>query len=41
MVALVMVPTLLLVAAMAAPEQPQNLEAICKRHHGVEACRVW
>lgn len=39
--ALVLAPTLVAVAVMAAPEQPQTLEAICLRHHGVEACRVW
>jgi hypothetical protein len=41
LLSLVLAPTLLLVAAVAAPEQPQSQEAICQRHHGVEACRVW
>ncbi|MFM8525123.1 MAG: serine protease inhibitor [Cyanobacteriota bacterium] len=39
--ALVLATTLVAVAVMAAPEQPQALEAICLRHHGAEACRVW
>ena len=41
MLALVLAPSLLLLAAMAAPEQPKRLEAICQRHYGIEACRVW
>lgn len=32
---------LLLVALVVAPERPQVQEAICQRHNGVEACRVW
>lgn len=32
---------LLLVAVVVAPERPQDQEAICQRHNGVEACRVW
>lgn len=40
-VAMVLAPTLMLLAATAAPEQPQSQEAICQRHHGVEACAVW
>lgn len=40
-VAMVLAPTLMLLAATAAPEQPQKQEAICQRHHGVEACAVW
>jgi hypothetical protein len=32
---------LLLLALVVAPERPQVQEAICQRHNGVEACRVW
>jgi hypothetical protein len=32
---------LLLVAVVVAPERPQVQEAICQRHNGAEACRVW
>jgi hypothetical protein len=32
---------LLLAAVVMAPEQPQDQEAICQRHNGVDACRVW
>lgn len=32
---------LVLGAVMLAPEQPLDQEAICHRHNGVEACRVW
>lgn len=32
---------LVLVAVVLAPEQPLDQEAICHRHNGVEACRVW
>jgi len=32
---------MVLLAAVAAPEQPQAQEAICQRQAGVEACRVW
>lgn len=28
-------------AFVVAPEQPQAQEAICHRHSGVVACRVW
>ena len=28
-------------AVLVAPEQPRDQEAICHRHAGVEACRVW
>jgi hypothetical protein len=28
-------------ALLAAPEHPARQEAICQRHNGVEACRVW
>jgi hypothetical protein len=31
----------LLVALLVAPEQPRAQEAICHRHSGAEACRVW
>jgi hypothetical protein len=32
---------LVLGAVLMAPEQPRDQEAICHRHNGVEACRVW
>ena len=32
---------LLLVAVIAAPERPGDQAAICQRHNGVDACRVW
>ncbi len=32
---------LVLGAVLLAPEQPRDQEAICHRHNGVEACRVW
>ena len=32
---------LLLVAGLAAPERPADQAAICQRHNGVDACRVW
>jgi hypothetical protein len=32
---------LVLGAVLLAPEQPSDQEAICHRHNGVEACRVW
>jgi len=32
---------LLLVAGIAAPERPADQAAICQRHNGVDACRVW
>ncbi|MBD2719954.1 hypothetical protein [Synechococcus sp. FACHB-909] len=32
---------LVLGAVVLAPEQPLDQEAICHRHNGVEACRVW
>jgi hypothetical protein len=31
----------LLLALVVAPEGPQVQEAICQRHNGAEACRVW
>lgn len=38
---LVLVAFLVTVALLLAPERPEAQEAICKRHAGVEACRVW
>lgn len=32
---------LFLLAVLVAPEQPLDQEAICHRHNGVAACRVW
>jgi hypothetical protein len=32
---------LLLAASALAPEQPAELAAICERHNGPAACRVW
>jgi hypothetical protein len=32
---------LAMAAVVVAPERPQDQEAICQRHNGVEACRVW
>ena len=32
---------LVIVAAVVAPEQPRDQEAICHRHSGEVACRVW
>ena len=32
---------LVLLAVLIAPEQPRFQEAICQRHNGVAACRVW
>ncbi|MEA5390205.1 serine protease inhibitor [Cyanobium gracile UHCC 0139] len=32
---------LVLGAVVLAPEQPLDQEAICQRHNGVAACRVW
>lgn len=32
---------ILLLALLVAPEQPGRQAAICHRHIGVEACRVW
>ena len=31
----------LLGAVIAAPERPGDQAAICQRHNGVDACRVW
>ncbi len=30
-----------LLALLVAPEHPKDQEAICQRHNGVAACRVW
>jgi len=38
---LVLAALLVTVALLLAPERPEAQEAICKRHAGVEACRVW
>ncbi|MCP9797969.1 hypothetical protein [Cyanobium sp. Lug-B] len=38
---LLLAMALLLGAVVLAPEQPLDQEAICHRHNGVEACRVW
>jgi hypothetical protein len=38
---LALAAALLLLAVLLAPEQPQVQEAICHRHSGVAACRVW
>jgi hypothetical protein len=37
----VLVGGLLLAAVLLAPEQPRELAAICERHNGPIACRVW
>jgi hypothetical protein len=38
---LAFVAVLFLLAMVVAPEQPRDQEAICHRHNGVAACRVW
>ena len=35
------VVTLVLAAALVAPEQPRAQAEICERHNGPAACRVW
>ncbi len=35
------VVALVLTAALVAPEQPAQLAALCERHNGPAACRVW
>lgn len=40
-VPLLLSAVLCLVALLVAPEQPRDQEAICQRHNGVDACRVW
>ncbi|MCP9791648.1 hypothetical protein KBZ20_12605 [Vulcanococcus limneticus Candia 3F8] len=36
-----LVAALLAAAALLAPEQPSAQAAICQRHNGLAACRVW
>jgi len=38
---LLLAGVLCLMALLVAPEHPQDQEAICQRHNGVAACRVW
>jgi hypothetical protein len=38
---LALAAVLLLLAVLVAPERPLDQEAICQRHNGVAACRVW
>ena len=38
---LALVGVLLAAALLVAPEHPQDQAAICQRHNGAEACRVW
>lgn len=38
---LLLAAVLCLMAVLVAPEQPQDQEAICQRHNGAAACRVW
>lgn len=38
---LLLAAVLCLMAMLVAPEQPQDQEAICQRHNGAAACRVW
>ena len=40
-VPLALAAVLLCLALLVAPEQPRDQEAICQRHNGVAACRVW
>jgi hypothetical protein len=40
-VPLALAGVLLVLALLVAPEQPAHQEAICHRHNGVAACRVW
>jgi hypothetical protein len=40
-VPLVLVGVLVLLAVLVAPERPRDQAAICQRHAGPEACRVW
>jgi hypothetical protein len=35
------VVSLVLAAALVAPEQPRAQAEICERHNGPAACRVW
>ncbi len=36
-----LIVVLVLLALVVVPERPWDQEAICQRHAGVEACRVW
>lgn len=38
---LVLAGVLVLLAVLTAPERPLDQAAICQRHAGPEACRVW
>lgn len=38
---LALAAVLIVMAVLVAPEQPEAQEAICQRHNGVAACRVW
>ena len=38
---LVLVGVLVLLAVLVAPERPRDQAAICQRHAGPVACRVW
>jgi hypothetical protein len=38
---LVLAASLCVAALLVAPEQPQDQAAICQRHNGAAACRVW
>lgn len=38
---LLLAAVLCVLALLVVPEHPQDQEAICQRHTGVEACRVW
>jgi hypothetical protein len=38
---LVLVGVLVLLAVLVAPERPWDQAAICQRHAGPVACRVW
>ncbi|WP_413441610.1 hypothetical protein [Synechococcus sp. MIT S1220] len=38
---IVITAALLVCAAFAAPEEPNEQASICLRHHSPAACRVW
>ena len=40
-VPLALAAMLLSLAVLVAPERPADQEAICQRHNGAAACRVW
>jgi len=40
-VPLALAAVLLALAVLVAPERPADQEAICHRHNGAAACRVW